>query len=186
MLLNSIYEYISRKTKRFKPTVRVNFHDENGHTEREEVDLPSLLVMDQEVNPHEISESADPAQVSDSELELATDHDLDEEYHEGSSLYYQKVERKQKAWEDLRELTVERALQFVGKRVRTTNCIHCGVVESNFKCKDCGPMATFCQDCMLKIHTNANIFHSVEILKVMTFLGLIYDFNFPRPVSTKR
>ena len=124
--------------------------------------------MEQEVNPHKISEPPDPAQVSDSEL--ATDHDLDEEYSECSSLYYQKVKRKQKAWEDLRELTVERFLQFIGKRVRTNKCIHCGVVESNFKCKDCGPMATFCQDCMLK----------------MTFLNdlskaNIYYFIFPRP-----
>ena len=77
--------------------------------------------MEQEVNPHKISEPPDPAQVSDSEL--ATDHDLDEEYSECSSLYYQKVKRKQKAWEDLRELTVERFLQFIGKQVRTNKCI---------------------------------------------------------------
>ena len=129
--------------------------------------------MEHEVNPQEIFEPVDPALASDSEL--VDNHDLDEGNNESSSsLYYQKVERKQKAWENLRELTVQRVLQFVGERIRTNKCIHCGVVESNFKCKDCGPMATFCQDCMLKMHTNANIFHSVEILKVMILQGPPY------------
>ena len=101
---NNIYKYISRK--RFKPTVRVTYHDENGNSEREEIDLSALLAMEQEVNHQEISEPADPPQVSDSEL--ANDDDLDgdvAEHNECPSLYYQKVERKQKAWEDLRELT---------------------------------------------------------------------------------
>ena len=179
---NNIYKYISRK--RFKPTVRVTYHDENGNSEREEIDLSALLAVEQEVNHQEISEPADPPQVSDSEL--ANDDDLDGdvgEHKECPSLYYQKVERKQKAWEDLRELTVDRALKFVGTRVRTNKCIHCGVMESNFKCKDCGPMATFCEDCMLKMHTNTNIFHNVEIFKVIIFLGLICDFSFPRLVN---
>ena len=65
-VMNNIYKYISRK--KFKPTVCVTYHDENGDIEREEIDLPGLLGADQEVNPQEISEPADPPQVSDSEL----------------------------------------------------------------------------------------------------------------------
>ena len=124
--------------------------------------------MEPEINEPEYSE---PASIDD--LEPGDDVDLDEENNEGSSsLYYQKVERKQKAWENLRKLTIKKALQFAGKSMKTNKCVLCGALEGNFKCTDCGPVTRFCEECMLKMHTNTNIFHRVEIFKVMILLEI--------------
>ena len=70
-----------------------------------------------------------------------------------------------KAWENLRELTVQKTFQFAGMFVNS-KCIHCDM-EVNFKCTDFGLAARFCEECMLRTHTTINIFHHVEILKVI-------------------
>ncbi|XP_046863075.1 uncharacterized protein LOC124456770 isoform X1 [Xenia sp. Carnegie-2017] len=158
--------------KRFKATVAVTYHDEDGHVEREEVHLSELVTEDHRgscsfnspdncgaLEGHELGIEQD-----NSDLESDVHHDCEE-----SSSYYQKVERKQKAWENLRRSITKNTFQFAGKNWSNLKCIHCDN-EAKFRCSDCGPMAKYCENCMLKIHTTVNICHHVEIFKV-TFMS---------------
>ncbi|XP_046848546.1 uncharacterized protein LOC124442065 isoform X2 [Xenia sp. Carnegie-2017] len=161
-----------RSNKRFKATVAVTYHDEDGHVEREEVHLSELVTEDHRgscsinspdncgaLEGHELGMEQD-----NSDLEIYVHHDCEE-----SSSYYQKVERKQKAWENLRHSIIKDKFQFTGKNWSNLKCIHCDN-EAKFRCSDCGPMAKYCENCMLKMHTTVNICHHVEIFKV-TFMS---------------
>lgn len=150
----------------------MTYHNEDGNIEREEIDLSEFLVRDHEVNA-QLDTNENPENLDEVES-CESDVDLDEENnHESSSLYYKKIENKQKAWENLRELTIKRTFQLAGKSMGNNKCIHCGM-EGKFRCPDCGPLAAFCEDCMLKMHTKINIFHHVEILKVI--ITNIFDY----------
>lgn len=150
--------------KRFRPIVSVTYHNDYGNTETENVDLSGLLGESSALQPN------DNQYIMPEEPELS-DQDMDEESGERPSstsqpsLYYKKVEKKQKAWENLREMAIRKRFECVGKRL-TQKCISCNM-EGEFRCTDCGPMATFCEKCMLAVHTMINMFHHVEILKVM-------------------
>ncbi|XP_046863118.1 uncharacterized protein LOC124456839 [Xenia sp. Carnegie-2017] len=156
-----------RSNIRFKATVAVTYHDEDGHVEREEVDLSELVTEDHRgscsfnspdncdaLEGHELGMEQD-----NSDLESDVHHDCEE-----SSSYYQNVERKQKAWENLRLSIIKNTFQFAGKNWSNLKCIHCDN-EAKFRCSDCGPMAKYCENCMLKMHTTVNICHHVEIFK---------------------
>ena len=44
-------------------------------------------------------------------------------------------------------------------------CILCGDTGL-CRCKDCGPFVKYCEEYAQQVHTEVNVFHRVEILKV--------------------
>ena len=161
ILINLQYH---RKRKRFRPTIPVIIHHDDGKIEVEKVDIVEADHGQMDVN---VQEQLLPDPNSDEILDINTDDSNDGGANgdsDSTSAYYQKAEKKQKAWEDLRSEAIKRTFQFAG-RSRSSRCIHCGM-EGSFRCKDCGYGATYCEECMLKMHTTINVYHQVEQLQV--------------------
>ena len=115
-----------------------------------------LASHDEQVTPH--TDDFDESQENHEDCEPFDDPTL--------SAYYAKVQRKQKAWEDLRPEMLIRTFQFAGQNTKSA-CIICGEKDTSFRCMDCSHGTMFCKKCVLKLHTNVNMHHNIEILKVL-------------------
>ena len=135
-------------------------HHDGGRIEVERVDLVQPL-QEENVQHEQLAEVSEQflPEIQDEGSDIAdTDDGL-------TSLHYQKVEKKQNAWEDLRFEAIKRTFQFAGQ-VLTSTCIVCGEADASFRYKDCAYDGTFCQECVVKMHTNINWYHNVELLRV--------------------
>ena len=132
-------------------------HHDDGRIEVERVDLVQAL-QEENVHHEQLAEVSLP-EIEDEGSDIA---DIDDG---STSLHYQKVEKKQKAWEDIRFEAIKRTFQFAGQ-VLTSTCIVCGEADASFRCKDCAYDGTFCEECVVKMHTNINWYHNVELLRV--------------------
>ena len=52
------------------------------------------------------------------------------------------------------------------KKVKSNSCHFCDSEGGNCRCLDCSATAKFCEFCATSMHTEVNILHRVEILKV--------------------
>lgn len=130
-------------------------HHDDGHTEVERVDLSEQL---QDGLVEEDQQTGDNEQLLYDELGDEGNEGV------GASLYYKKVQKKQKAWEDLRLETLVRTFQFAGQV--SDSCSMCGKEDTSFRCEDCAHEAVFCKECVVKLHSRVNLYHNVEVLRV--------------------
>ena len=136
-------------------------HHDDGHTEIERVDLTQPYLQDHDVQEELLHADGDEQFLAELEDEGSEEADIDENI----SLHHKKVQKKQKAWEDLRSETLEKTFQFAGQYI-LSSCVMCGEENVAFRCLDCSHGATFCQECVLKMHTVVNLYHNVEVLRV--------------------
>lgn len=100
------------RRKRFKPHIPVVIHHEDGHRQLERVDLSQALRHDES----SVQEQHSDADCGEDEQSVLVMEELEsEDDHENMSIYNKRVERKQKAWEDLRSETIKRTFQFAGQ-----------------------------------------------------------------------
>ena len=165
--MNSLKYCCYRRRKKFKPNIPVVIHHDDGHIEVERVDL---VQPSQEEHVQQQGESNDEQLLQELEDEESDMADVDEN---STSLHYKKIEKKQKAWEDLRFEAIKRTFQFAGQVLAST-CIECGTADSSFRCQDCAYDAKFCKECLIKMHTNINLYHNVEELRVCYHFLLCY------------
>ena len=152
------YSLTYRRRKKFKPNISVAIHHDDGHTEVERVDLiPTLQQHDVQIELQTDNEQFMP-ELDDAERSEEGD------INETTSLYYQKVEKKQRAWEELRCEALRKIFQFAGQK--SCLCVSCGKEDASFRCQDCAHAAMFCEECVLNMHRRVNLYHNVEVLRV--------------------
>ena len=155
---------IYSRRKKFKPDIPVVIHHDDGHRQLERVDLSQALRHDES----SVQEQHSDADCGEDEQSVLVMEELESEDntndHESMSTYNKRVERKQKAREDLRSETIKRTFQFAGQT--SCPCIICGEKEAPYQCQDCSYNLTFCHDCVVKLHTTINVYHNVEVLQV--------------------
>ncbi len=155
---NFFFPYVTllhRRRKKFKPSISVVFHHDDGQTEVETVDLTETLQQDQEELQTDGDDEFMP-ELEDESEGVNTDGN--------TSLYYRKVQKKQKAWEDLRCESLRKTIQYAGQI--SSSCVMCGEEGASLRCQECAYGAMFCQECALRMHTRINLYHNVEVLRV--------------------
>ena len=162
---------VAAKVKVNITQVKVNIHFEDGSTETDVCDIhpySTNVVAGEEhgIDGQPLQQSEDiPAAVG--ETILMADNSGNENRADGNNMsaYYKKIEKKQTAWENMRDEVMQMAFKTSGL-LQVLNCTLCNEAGVCI-CKDCGPLVAYCQICAKKVHKNANILHKVEIMKVI-------------------
>ena len=102
----------------------------------------------------------DTQSLNETEGDLFLDEFTSESTVPSTDQYAQRKEKTASAWFDIRKqmLAVSLSLPF------TCECCTCGE-KANCRCRDCGPLTFYCEECADHTHTSL-VFHRVEICKV--------------------
>lgn len=168
-----MWKYYARKRKRNTPEIQVNFHYEDGSTEVDVCDLSNVSEGDNNIHNVNETPSLQIPEIGDTDSSVSAEVADNEEVNSNISTnsenqilssYYIKVKRKHTAWEKLRDEAIKTTFKVNGM-FYGGKCILCGDTAL-CRCKDCGPFVKYCEECAQQVHTEVNVFHRVEILKV--------------------
>ena len=151
------YYVLTRRRKRLKPTVRVTYHFEN------EVKRTRVEQIRSEKSVEEGDRQEEDLQV----LSIPQPNDNGET---PDSRHYQRLKKAEEMWSKHRELSLTSFFESEGFMFseRGKRCYYCNE-EACCRCYDCSATLTLCKACAIEKHSVINIFHHVEILKVIFF-----------------